>query len=135
MGRDTQEFLWFCCKCTHFWSCSLYYTCINCHHRRGPCCTYKYVRKPGITPTQRASHPAWFTQRPRPLHLRTSLTQEDGPKKTSDDQALPGPGTASSHINAEVTPIGKPPYHHTSLGIQVDRHDGRYAILFKCLTL
>src|SRR5450755_364778 len=37
---------WYCCKCRQFWSYRLYVACVNCHHKRGPCCRLREFVKP-----------------------------------------------------------------------------------------
>jgi hypothetical protein len=134
MGKDTQEVLWFCCRCTYFWSWSLYYTCINCHHRRCSYCTYKRVGKPGNPSTQRAQEtlrPALPTQRPTAPHLLTTRAQETVPQNRSDHQALSGPSTTSLHTNAGITSFGKLARPQTSVEVQDDRDGESLTVVFQ----
>ena len=93
MGRDTRDTTWYCCQCGGFWSFSLYYACIICHHRRGPCCTYKQEGKFGRSYGQRlqgVSSQALPTKEHESSHLTSRQTNDIAAPKTSDARPTVG---------------------------------------------
>jgi hypothetical protein len=110
MGGGEKEAIWYCCKCTHFWSKALYSACTSCNHQRCVRCTSSSAEKPGNPPTRRpqgTSRPVLSTQQPKSRYPLVSPTKGAGPRNGSDDRAPPGTRTTSASAHAAGLPIGK----------------------------
>lgn len=110
MGGGKVEAIWYCCRCRHFWSSSLYAACTSCNHRRCLRCTSERAGKPGNPSTRRpqeTSRPVLPTHQPKPRYPSVSSTQDAGPRNRSDDQAPLGARTTSESAHAAGFPIGK----------------------------
>jgi hypothetical protein len=114
MGGDKKETIWYCCKCTHFWSRSLYSACTSCHHRRCLRCTSESAEKPSARRPQETSRPILSTQQPKPCYPLVSPAQDAGPRNGSDDQAPLGARTTSTSARTAGLPIGKSARTQTS---------------------
>ena len=129
-----QADLWFCCKCKHFWACELYYTCVNCHHPRGQCCTYQRVGKPGnpsVRHPQEVPGPALPVQQSNASQPVSSHPQDADPQAKIDKRVSSGPGTPSQHTGPRVVPNTKGVRARNVFEVHVDQDGDNYALLLQ----
>jgi hypothetical protein len=123
--------MWFCCKCSLFWSYSLYPACVNCHHRYCQWCRWIEHGKPqGATSLQagRQILPVSQNQLQGPPPSPASRTSESGVRKGSRAEPFHRPDTTCQNFSAPKNPDKDSTHSNLPLGLP-NHLDEKYTIV------